>query len=205
MLNLLMTFALTAFPVSQLDQDSLEYLNSKSVGVFTNEYKTCTAFVWDSERFITNNHCTRNGLNQVYYGQISVGEKLATGRLDSYDYGNDYSLLTTGESLPAPVLREVGKREGQAYIIHQRSGELLISYCSYWRVGAKYIKHNCDTASGASGSPVFDLVSNKAISLHWGWSLDEQGNKLEGYSNALEVVEGNRFFNEALPERFIYE
>lgn len=156
---------------------------------------TCTGFMVTSDLLLTNHHCVSTidicfGTVAVFGYQRDVsGHVTPTKQYDCLaviktSREHDYSLLRIDGSPGAPsewgalqFNASAALADGQAlYIVQHPAGEpkrIALDECSVSTLNASGaldtlqsdFGHKCDTESGSSGSPVFDL-SDRVVGLH---------------------------------------
>jgi len=127
-----------------------------------------------------NPRIIRINKNKRIYSSTNTEYDIMIIKLDKDDEINDIQFLEIDDSL-LNHNSELAYEDKSIYIIHYPFGnEIKVSF------GRGFIKekennfnmiHKCKTCLGSSGSPIFDLSSNKIIGIHK--SYVNRGNKIE--------------------------
>mgnify|MGYP000409797329 CR=1 FL=1 len=159
--------------------ESVAYMRIPATGA------RCTAFKFDTNKIMTNNHCVRTesqarGVRVSFsYKPGQLNDWFMCEKLVTTSFKFDFSVLECEkkiESIPSLKLSPtLMQKDDSVFIVHFNCDyyenpmcetKKIVSYGGVMQAQSSRIAHSADTLGGSSGSPVFDERRKEVIGIH---------------------------------------
>ncbi len=166
-------------------------------------YYPCTAFLLSDDLLLTNEHCLSSRWEKIIAefnyetGNLGRTKKVGAEPVMPPDYNLDFVILRLKEKIDKPRVKPAfGTKTitlGEPLIVIQHPAgqqkQVVIKDCRVDHIPlANYFCHTCDTLSGSSGSPVFN-VDGIIVGVHqWGFN-ESEANGVNKAVRAKKILE----------------